>query len=122
MNMKKRLSICIFFGIIFAVTIAGLAAMEITLRKEQNQAQQLQNRVEASEEALESSLLVEPYKYILLEDEGQLCVFHPDRTTLYMETGIQTSGLPELTQEALKDGIGFVSEEELFDFLENYSS
>lgn len=124
-SMKQRLSICIFFGIIFSVSIAGLAAMELSLQKEQNRAQHLQEMAEVTEkpeEIAESSLLVEPYKYILLEDEGRLYVYKPDRTTLYMETGILAANLPEQLKRELEDGICFVSEEELFDFLESYSS
>ena len=39
-----------------------------------------------------------------------------------METGIITSTLPEEIQSQAKEGIRFQTLEELFDFLESYSS
>ncbi len=70
----------------------------------------------------ESLNVVEPYKFVLMEEKGYIAVFHADRTTLYASTDILVSELPEELQEEIKEGKNIDSEEQLYNFLENYSS
>lgn len=62
------------------------------------------------------------YAYILREHNGRVAVYRPDSGEIYMETSILVESLPAEVYEELKDGIGFVDEAGLFDFLESYSS
>lgn len=123
--MRQRLSICIFLGIIFVVTIAGLFAMEMSLREEE-QIGRMHTQVEETQmteqDAVESGMDIQPYQFYLMAIDGQISVFESDKTTWYMDTGIMIEDVPDMIKIQLEEGMGFVSEEELFSFLENYSS
>ena len=123
--MRQKLSICIFLGIIFVVTIAGLFAMEMSLREEE-QIGRMHTQVEETQmteqDAVESGMDIQPYQFYLMAIDGQISVFESDKTTWYMDTGIMIEDVPDMIKIQLEEGMGFVSEEELFSFLENYSS
>lgn len=59
--------------------------------------------------------------YIAVFD-NRVVVYEKDRQTVYMQTGIFASDLPEEIQIRLINGITVNNEEELYDFLESYSS
>lgn len=60
--------------------------------------------------------------YYLVEEEGMVAVYKGDKETLYEPTQISVSSLPQLLQEEIKSGKYVDSQEELYNFLENYSS
>ncbi|MEG1292454.1 MAG: hypothetical protein RSD28_09180, partial [Lachnospiraceae bacterium] len=66
--------------------------------------------------------LSEPYEYILLEEDGYVSVYHTDRKTRYADTDIILDRLPKNLQKEIKEGKYMNSEDELYQFLENYSS
>lgn len=65
---------------------------------------------------------VDDERFFVIEEEGYLAVY--DRLTMkrYDETTIQVQDLPERLREKVKEGLYFMNEEELYAFLENYSS
>jgi hypothetical protein len=75
-----------------------------------------------ADDSVISSKTEENYKYIILEEDGHLLVYYSDNATLFFDSGIQTKNLPEDVLDKLKTGIRFLNEEELYEFLENYSS
>lgn len=132
--MKKTCSIRLFIGmILFTAILAGCAGFfagtiknrnvyekRIALLKEENA--QLAEK-EVKESAVTESLnVVEPYEYILLEEKGYVAVYHTDKKTLYASTDIRVSELPDELQKEIKEGKYIGSEEQLYNFLENYSS
>ena len=62
------------------------------------------------------------YAYYLVGKGDRILVYKGDRETLFMETFIPLSSLPAEQREALLEGKPVCDEEELFGFLENYSS
>lgn len=60
--------------------------------------------------------------FYLLEEEGMICVYKGDKTTLYESTSIPMTVLPEKLQMEIAEGKYLKSELELYSFLENYSS
>ena len=60
--------------------------------------------------------------YILKEENGYVVVYEYPSEKLYHNTGILSLSLEEEDKEALKEGIIFSDINELFDFLESYSS
>lgn len=60
--------------------------------------------------------------YYLKVEYGRVVVFESKNKSIYMETGIEVYTLPSEIQEKLESGIFFQSEQELYDFLESYSS
>ncbi len=71
---------------------------------------------------LESMTALSPETYYLRKNGNYLSVYRGDSSDVYFETGIRVSDLPEDLQEAAAEGIVFENLEELYGFLENYSS
>lgn len=83
--------------------------------KEFKQSENIPSSVETNKE-------VTYYKYMIYQDGERLTVYESDSVTVFMETDILVDELPENMREQLKLGVGISTEEELYDFLESYSS
>lgn len=70
----------------------------------------------------ESMIIQQPYAYLVLEQDGVLVVYEADGETVLFETNVRVQNLDAELQEKVKEGLPFVNEQELFDFLESYSS
>lgn len=62
------------------------------------------------------------YCYYLLEKNGYVVVYLSDRETIYEYTSIEVEKLPVTLQNEVKNGKYIEDIEELYGFLENYSS
>lgn len=60
--------------------------------------------------------------YCLKAEEGIVMVYEEDGVTLYEPTGIRLSFLPKALQQEILEGKYLKTQEELYSFLENYSS
>lgn len=132
--MKKTCSIRLLLSmILLTAALAGCAGFfagtlkkwngydqQIALLEEEKK--QLSEQTKEEQEATESLSVVEPYEYVLLEEKGYVAVYHTDRKTLYASTDILMSELPESLQQEIQEGKYIGSEEQLYNFLENYSS
>lgn len=95
----------------------------IVLLKQQNEnLLTMQKEAEARAELAESMNLLEPCAYILLAEEGYVAVYYADEKTLYAVTDIRMDGLPEDLQAEISQGKSIRDEEQLYNFLENYTS
>lgn len=63
-----------------------------------------------------------PYQYVIVEEEGYLTVYMQDLSTIYMYTAIRMQDLSTELQDEIRIGKPFTSLEDLYEFLENYSS
>jgi len=61
-------------------------------------------------------------RFLVKEEDGYLVIYDRVAMIRYDETTIQLYDLPERLQELVSDGLYFANEEELYAFLENYSS
>ncbi len=136
--MRRRCSIRLFLsGVLAALALGAVAGFfagtqkrwqayeeRIALLKEQNEEFRAQQAEEgpAREEAAESIQMVEPYAYVLLAEDGYVTVYLADRETYFSATGIPLERLPEELQREIAEGKFIKGEEELYSFLENYSS
>lgn len=59
---------------------------------------------------------------MLVEEFGYVNIYLGDRETVYEFTDIPITSLPEALQNEICTGKGLKGEQELYDFLENYSS
>ena len=126
--MKKTLSICIFCVILF---MGFWIVWNILSPKEESKELESEKRVENSSKefkqseipsSVETNKEVTYYKYMIYQDGERLTVYESDSITVFMETDILVDELPEDMREQLNLGIGICTEEELYDFLESYSS
>lgn len=76
----------------------------------------------AAQSLAESMKPVEPYAYVLLEEDGYVAVYHWDRKNLFSTTDISVADLPQDLQEEIREGKPIENEAQLYNFLENYTS
>ncbi len=135
--MEKKCSIrFLLFGIIlsaaFSLSVGFFAGFHkswntyeerIVLLQKQNEDLLAKQELQEAENALSESLkVVDPYQYILLEENGYVAVYHADRETLFASTDILVTDLPEDLQIEINQGKLIENEEQLYNFLENYTS
>lgn len=122
--MKRQISICIFLAIIVIVlTLLYIKFNNETGKNEtENHTEQVENATENNTQSITSSNEYVTYYFYAKNDNGRISIYDVKTQTLYMETGIEVGLLTEELQQALESGIYFKTEEELYDFLESYSS
>ena len=128
--MKKVTGICLC-AVVLAGTgiLAGSLKEGIQQKKDAAEEALLKNEdntetteLQTAPELLESMAAPETYIYVIRVKDGVLMVYEKDGRTEYFETNIRVRDLEEKIVENLKKGIYFRTEEELYDFLESYSS
>lgn len=125
--MKNKYGIGFFTTAIIAILVIT-CAYQLSFQKAKEHAQE-QARAEAKEQADEAEELVaadgEALKedcYYLMEVNGYLVVYLSDKTTPYEYTDILYDELPAMLREEIRNGKYIESTEELYGFLENFSS
>jgi transcriptional antiterminator len=127
--MKHKYSICVLFGLLLiCILIAVFSTVEQKRIKRQETTEPQETlEVEAKPDATETESVTSSkeegsYSYIILEEDGHLLVYYSDNMTVFFDSGIPAGNLPESLLAELETGIRFSDEEELYEFLENYSS
>ncbi len=128
--MKKTTSICLFTGMIFLLLIltvyllftqqnAGAGKKDISAATEEILAE---NDTAENIRTTESIAIYEPYTYVIKQKDGILVVYQRDGVTEFFETNIRVRDLDEGMIKKLENGIFFSNDQELYAFLESYSS
>ena len=86
------------------------------------QAARAEEEIPTTESISAEGAAVQDEGYYLSELQGYVAVYLSDRTTIYEFTEIPVSDLPEEVQQELTSGKYVETAEELYAFLENYSS
>ena len=127
--MKNKYGIG-FFAVTIIAVLMITCAYQFTFQKAKERAQAEQKTEEeerketgAEEESVtaDGAALKEDC-YYLMEVNGYLVVYLGDRKTPYEYTDIPYDELPALVREEVRNGKYIKSAEELYGFLENYSS
>ena len=119
-NMKRQMSISIILSIL-VIVLAWLYIKDFNKRRENNDNLVTENNI-SKEEAITISQEYENFDFYIKSEDGSVSVFHVKTQELFMETGIETYTLPNEIRNQLNSGIFFETEDELYDFLESYSS
>ena len=61
-------------------------------------------------------------KFLIIEEDGYLVIYNQITSERFDNTSIYGKDLPERLQKELENGLYFLNEQELYEFLENYSS
>ena len=75
-----------------------------------------------TEPVAESALIQKSYEYVIVAEDGYLSVYRADQKTKYMDTDISVMELNDDIIVEIRHGKKFENAEELYGFLENYSS
>lgn len=128
--MKKTTSICLFTGMIFLLLVMVvylLFTQQDTGEKEQDLAaatEEMPAETDTEKElkTTESLAVNESYAYVIKQKDGILVVYQSDGITEFFETNIRIRDLNEDMVKKLENGIRFSDDQELYAFLESYSS
>lgn len=125
--MKRQVSICILLSILVLVMV--LFGIRFNKDSQQNNKQENSDNIENTQQTTEDNSQAVPsskeyYKYYFYAQntDGHVEIYDIKSQTLYMETGIETETLPEAVRLQLEERIYFENEEQLYSFLESYSS
>ena len=126
--MKKTTSICLFTGMIFLL----LVMVVYLLFTQQDTGEQdlaaateempAETDTEKELKTTESLAVYESYAYVIKQKDGILVVYQSDGITEFFETNIRIRDLNEDMVKKLENGIRFSDDQELYAFLESYSS
>ena len=120
-NMKRQISISIFFAI-FLILLVWLYIKFYNENKINENELSTEVKIVNEEDAITISENYHSYEFYIKDESGKVVVYQAKNQEFYMETGISTYTLPLVIQEKLISGIFFETEAELYDFLESYSS
>ena len=126
--MKKSSSICLFLFVavlICCIAYGGgyyLSSYNSKKRTEQNLAQNEQKQQEEYSDSVKSDAVVNPFEFVLGEENGYIIVYNADKKTVYSKTDIRLDNLSAQLQKEIIVGKLIYSESELYNFLESYSS
>lgn len=91
--------------------------------KEQEKIIEIQEaETEQFEDSVESANIQNKKAFVIREEDGYLNVYFGEEDALYMYTGIAYQGLPEELKKEISNGKTFDTLEDLYRFLESYSS
>lgn len=121
--MRKYVGVCIIFLLIFIMTIATVMVLnkkqEETINDTQNM---IQIETEKTKEYLVANNDIDSYAYSIEVENDYLVIYSNETHSIFLNTNISYSNLPKTIQNKIDNKIGFETEAELYDFLENYSS
>ncbi len=117
--MKRQISI----SILLALIVIALAWLYIRFSNDtQLHDKGVLTKENEKENALEISQDYISYQYYIKDEDGRLVVYETKTQKPYAQTGIESTTLPMHIQAELNTGIFFQTEEDLYNFLESYSS
>ena len=126
--MKNRTYSIGFLIVSLMVLVLLSGAYELSYRaaveraREEQTASVLPRQEEASESVETEGEAAKGERFFLMEKNGYVAVFLEDQTTVYEYTSIEVDALPETMQKEIRNGKLLESIEELYGFLENFSS
>ena len=123
--MKRKYCIGFFaaiFMIMLLLEVGYRWSYQQRLDKQKENTSFLQEKTEPTEVLAVEGNVEKNSEYLLKELNGYVIVYLGDEKTVYEVTGISINELPKEVQSQIQEGIKFDSINELYAFLENYSS
>lgn len=122
--MKKTVGICFFAAALVTVGVCYFIPSKNKTEQGEKMPQQIQSETEemTALEITESMAPPGTYEYVILVKEDILVVYRKGEKEIYFETNIRVDELDETAEKKAESGIYFQNEQELYAFLESYSS
>ena len=124
MNDKKYSIGFVIAGLSVLLLVSGAYQLSYHAVEERAEEEKVQDiEVQDSEESVATEgEAMKNFCYYLLEKNGYVVVYLSDKETIYEYTSIDVETLPVTVQNEVKNGKYIEDIEELYGFLENYSS
>ena len=125
--MKKTIGICFFADLMLLCTLGLYFLWKPEAQKPFQETQiaeeiEMNTNTETQTETTEIMSIQKTYVYRILARDDRLAVYESGSEEMLFETNIKVSDLDKALQERVREGIDFMNENELYDFLESYSS
>ena len=114
----------IFIGVLVSVQRSSTPQKEqrgVELVETETPQTENENEI-AAEEPDTADVVEEIYEYVLVDHNNYVAVYQLPERTIYEYTDVIMDVLPEETREEIRKGKYLRNEEELYNFLENYTS
>ena len=115
----------IFIGVIVSVQGSSTPQKEqrgVELVETETPQTETENETVASEPDTAAVTAEETYEYVLVDHNNYVAVYQLPERTIYEYTDVIMDVLPEEIREEIRRGKYLRNEEELYNFLENYTS
>ena len=123
MNMKNTKRMRTFFlGALVLSISAWIGGRQYYLKLKEKIIEIQEAATEQFEDSVESANIQNKKAFVIREEDGYLNVYFGEEDALYMYTGIAYQGLPEELKKEISNGKTFDTLEDLYRFLESYSS
>ena len=125
--MKNKYGIG-FFAVIVIVAVAVTCAYQISYHRAREKAEaeieakQREKSLDTEDAVTADGHALNDECYYLMDVNGYVVVFLSDKETAYEYTDILCDDLPETLRQEIQNGKYIEDQEELYGFLENYSS
>lgn len=119
--MNKTNRIRVFFIAGTGILIGGYTWWQAYPKEQKNSEKQIVEEVNKDETA-KVDKEQQPYEYVIVNEDGYLCVYLKDLETVYFQTNIPYQELDTQMKKQIDQGYLIKDAAELYDFLENYSS
>lgn len=125
--MKNKYGIG-FFAVIVIAAVAVTCAYQISYHRAREKAEaemeakQREERLDMGDAVTADGHALKDECYYLMEVNGYVVVFLSDKKTAYEYTDILSDELPKSLKQEIQNGKYIENQEELYGFLENYSS
>lgn len=127
----KQKSICIILFCVSILIIIGILFFLLPIPKTEEETEYLVMESEAA--TMQDAQSVETFsdrtteqtqigRYVVIDIENRLHIYDDYAHAVVYQSGIRVDQLPDEIKEKVKEGIIFSSEQEMFEFLESYSS
>ncbi len=120
--MKAKYCIGFFVGVFLVVSALGIGYQISYQHVMEKQAAKAKTAEQENKSVTTKGSATKNEGYYICELHGYVVVYLNDKTTIYEVTNIPVSDLPQEVQDELRNGKYVEKEEELYAFLENYSS
>lgn len=119
--MNKTNRIRLFFIAGTGILIGGYTLWQAYPQKQKSPETQISEEKD-DEETTKVDKEQQPYEYVVVNEDGYLCVYLKDLKTVYFQTDIPYQELNTEMKQQIDQGYFIKDTAELYDFLENYSS
>lgn len=120
--MKMKYCIGFFAAVFMLVSLIGIGYQLSYKYAMDKQEARVEKQEEQKESVTTKGSAEKNEGYFLKELQGYVAVYLSDKTTIYEFTNIPVLDLPEELQNEIREEKHIETEEELYAFLENYSS
>ena len=127
--MKQRYTVGLFFILVILLIVICISSFWIRHRKPEKMVdpyfyeteEQIQNKQDTSTTVFTQDV-INPDGYYILYKGNTIGVYYSDKETLFFTTDLKIEDVSEEMMEHLREGIYMEKEEDVYHFLESYSS